>query len=258
MPSAIRLTALLVTLVLTGSTARAADEVVEKQKKTAAANMKLAEVVTWATVETDDLIVCATLPDEKAKTFAAQLQKTYLVARKALQYEEKEQPWTGKLTVYFLTESRQFKMFMRAALGESPRDAEFHMVLKGDAPFLLDQADLSNPAAEPEAFGEAASLVAVAVLTSKAGSGSMVADWARTGFGRAVSLRAEGPNAKRVMAYRTRAKAVVVGTSGRPGAKLSDVWDGGAKDGTVLATSLMDYLAFGPKAADFPKVVNAL
>jgi hypothetical protein len=58
--------------------------------------------------------------------------------------------------------------------------------------------------------------------------------------------------------YRMRVRPAVVGSSARPGAKLIDVWDGGNRDGALLATSLMDYFAFGPKAADFPKVVSAL
>jgi hypothetical protein len=238
--------------------AATADDVVDKQKKQAGANLKQAEIANAVTVETDDLIVCATLPEDRAKTLAAGLQKCYLTARKPLGYEEKEQPWTGKLTYYFVTEPRQFKTFMRAVVGESPRDSEYHFALKGDAPYVLDLAEVSSPAAQPEMFGEAGALVAVAVLNAKTGSGVTLPDWARMGFGRAVSLRAEGPNSPRVTAYRSRAKSAVLGGSGKPPAKLSDVWDGTGRDGPVLATSLMDFLAFGPKAADFPKVVSAL
>src|SRR5215212_8496281 len=92
-------------LLFVGTAARA-DDVTDKQKKLAADNMKQADVAVFATVETDDLILVATLPDEKAKGLAAQLQKTSVLARKVLQYEDKEKPWTGKLTVYFLTESK--------------------------------------------------------------------------------------------------------------------------------------------------------
>ena len=238
--------------------ARAADDVVDKQKQQAAANLKQAEITNAVTVETDDLIVCATLPEEWAKALAAGLQKCYLTARKPLQYEEKERPWTGKLTYYFVTEPRQFKTFMRAVVGESPRDSEYHFALRGDAPYVLDLGDASNPAAQQEAFAEAGARVAVVVLNAKTGSGVVLPDWARAGFGRAVSLRAEGPNSPRVMAHRTRMRSAVLGGAGRPAAKLSDVWDGSSRDGPVLATSLMDFLAFGPKAADFPKVVSAL
>lgn len=254
MSRTVPLAAVLVVLVLTGPPARA-DDTSEKQKKIAAANMKQAEIATWATVETPNLIVVATLSDEKAKALADGLQKCHATARKALQYEDKEQPWPGKLTVYFVTEPKLFKSFMRTVVGESPGDAESHVVLKGDAPFVLDLGEVSSPAAEAEAYTDAGAHVANALLSARTGSGVVLPDWARVGFGRAVSLRSGGANSPRMTAYRTRARAAVVGGAGKPGAKLADVWEGANRD---LATSLMDYFAFGPKAADFPKVVTAL
>jgi hypothetical protein len=234
-----------------------ADETSEKQKKQAVANLKQAEIGAAEFVETDDLLVYTTLPAERAKVLAAQLQKTYLLARKVLQYDAKEQAWTGKLTYYYLTESKHFKSYMRAVVGESPKDLEYHTVLKGDAPFVLHVAEAATPAAQQEAFAEAASLVAVATLDAKTGTGAALPSWARTGFGRSVVLRADGANSPRMTAFRTKAKPLVFGGSGKPPAKLADVWDGGT-DGAVLATSLVDFLAFGPKAADFPKVVSGL
>ena len=254
MPTAVARLAVLAVLVFACSAARA-DEVSEKQKKLAAANLKQAEVQLFATVETDDLILAATLPDEKAKALSAQLQKSYLMARKVLQYDDKEKPWTGKLTVYFITESKLFKNFMRTVIGESPRDTEYFINLKGDAPFVLVLGDVSTPLNEPESYGEAAALVATATFNAKHGSGIGIPDWAKLGFGRAVSLRADNPASKRVTSYKTRAKATVVGSSAKPGARMADVWDGGGRD---LAISFMDFLAFGPKAMDFPKAVNAL
>ncbi len=252
---AVRLAALSMLLFLAASSRAQDAAVIEKQKKEAASSMKQAEVPNPITVETDDLILVTTLSEEKAKGLAEQLQKTYLSARKVLQFEATEKPWTGKLTVYFLTESKYFKNFMRSVIGESPRDTEYVITLKGDAPYVLDQADLSSPQFEPDEFGDACALVAAATFNAKVGTGSGVPDWARMGFGRAMSMRMEAPGSRRVSAYKSRTKAAVLGSSGKPGAVLADVWDSGSRD---VATSFMDFLAFGPKAMDFPKALAAL
>lgn len=245
-------------LGLVGATARA-DETSEKQKKLAVANLKQADVASFEFVETDDLLVYTTLPADKAKTLATQLQKTYLLARKVLQYDTKDQPWTGKLTYYYVTESKHFKTFMRAVVSESPKDLEYHQVLKGDAPFVLDLSEGATAAAQQEGFAEAASLVAIATLDAKTGTGAALPGWARLGFGRAVMLRSDGVNSPRMQAFRSQARAAVLGGgAGKPPAKLADVWDGGTRNSDVLATSLMDFLAFGPKAAMFPQVVSSL
>ncbi|MBY0512388.1 MAG: hypothetical protein K2P78_00565, partial [Gemmataceae bacterium] len=115
-------------LVAAACLAARADDTSEKQKKAALANLKQAEIAAAELAETDDLIVVATLPADKTKALAGSLQKASAVARKAIQYEPKEQPWTGKLTFYFLTESKQFKSYMRMVVGESPKDAESHVV----------------------------------------------------------------------------------------------------------------------------------
>lgn len=245
-------------LVAAACLAARADDTSEKQKKAALANLKQAEIAAAELAETDDLIVVATLPADKTKALAGSLQKASAVARKAIQYEPKEQPWTGKLTFYFLTESKQFKSYMRMVVGESPKDAESHVVLKGEAPFVLSLNELPTPAALPEAIANAESLVAVATLDAKTGTGLALPPWARTGFGRAVANRAEGVNSPRVQAARAKARQLVLGGAGRPPAKLADVWDGTGPDGVAVATSFMDYLAFGPKATAFPAVVTSL
>ena len=91
-----------------------ADEASDKLKKLAAANLAKAEVMKTATVETDHLIVCSTLPEAKTKTLADALQKTHALGRKVLQFEEKDDIWKGKLTVYYLPETKAFKSFIRS------------------------------------------------------------------------------------------------------------------------------------------------
>lgn len=253
-----RILLFLATILLPTSAVRA-DEASEKQKKTAVGNLKQAEVAGYEFVETDDLLVYTSLPAEKAKTLALQLQKVYLLARKVLQYDATEKPWTGKLTYYYFTESKHFKTYMRAVVGESPKDSEQHTVLKGDAPFVLDLSEGTTPAAQQAGFAEAAMFVATATLDAKTGTGAALPPWARLGFGRAVMLRSDGANSPRMQTFRGQARvAVLGGGAGKPPAKLADVWEGGNRNGDVLAASLMDYLAFGPKAAMFPQIVTSL
>src|SRR5262245_64034392 len=73
-----------------------------RQKAAAVANMKKAELGNSAVVETDNFLVVTTLSEEKAKALGALLEKVVPVARKALQYDEKDVPWKGKLAVYVL------------------------------------------------------------------------------------------------------------------------------------------------------------
>lgn len=259
MPEVLPRAVLLLATILLPASAVRADEASEKQKKLAVSNLKLAEVAGYEFVETDDLLIYTTLPAEKAKTLAAQLQKAYILARKVLQYDAAEKPWTGKLTYYYFTESKHFKTYMRAVVGESPRDSEQHTVLKGDAPFVLDLSEGATPAAQQAGFAEAAMFVAMTTLDAKTGTGAALPPWARLGFGRAVMLRADGANTPRMQAFRGQARlAVLRGTAGKPPAKLADVWEGGNRNDDVLATSFMDFLAFGPNAADFPKIVTSL
>jgi hypothetical protein len=240
----------LLAAVLAGSTA--ADEASDAQKQAAAANLKRAEVTDATTVETDHFIVCATIPEAKAKQLGAQLEKVYATARKPLQFEPAESPWKGKLAVYHLTERKDFNLFARAVVGERPTE-DYFINLRRDDPFVADGVGLGEKAAEADRFGQAGALVGSAVLQGKMGA-TGVPEWVRMGFGRAASLRAEGPNSKRLAAYKLQARRAVLG--GRP-VPVSAVWgESATADQGTLATSLMDYLAFGPGGANLVKFLN--
>src|SRR5207248_2140752 len=100
---------LVFTVTLIGALPVAADEASEKLKKTATANMTKAEIAKTATAETDSLIVCSTLTEAKTKALADQLQKVHALGRKVLQFEEKDDIWKGKLTVYDLPDTKAYK-----------------------------------------------------------------------------------------------------------------------------------------------------
>jgi hypothetical protein len=232
-----------------------ADEVSDAQKRAAAANLKKAEIDNAAVVETEHFIVCATIPEAKAKQLGAQLEKVYATARKALRFEPADSPWKGKLTVYHLTDRRDFNLFARAVVGERPT-ADYFVGLRRDDPFVVDGVGLGEKAAEADRFGQTGALVGSAVLQGKMG-GTEVPEWVRMGFGRSASLRAEGPNSKRLAAYKARARrAVLAGAGGRP-VPVGAVWnESGTPDQGTLATCLMDYLAYGPGSAKLLDFLN--
>lgn len=237
--------------VLIGALPVAADEASDKLKKTAAANLAKADVSKFATSETTSLVVCATLSEAKTKALADQLQKVHALGRKVLQFEEKDDIWKGKLTVYYLPESKAYKNFIRTVAQDRPDETHFFS-LRTDPPYVVESADAGDKATEADQFGEAGAHVAAALLLNKGGTGTTFPNWVRGGLGRAIALRAEGTNTKRFGNYKAAARRVVLGGA-RP---ITEVWEGRGKDSEVMATSLMDYMAFGPGQANFMKFVN--
>ena len=238
-----------VALLLGFALAVAADEVSDKQKEVARANLKKGDVRKAAVVETDHFIVCATIPEARAKALGAALEKVYPVARKALQMEEGESPWKGKLTVYYLTDRKEFNLFTAAVAGERTRESSY-FALKGDEPYLVDGPELGEKATEAELFFEAGVLVASAVLQGHYRTAEFP-EWVKTGFARAAALRAGGTTSPRYTAYKTKARRAVLGTAGKPPPALASLWNGNSPDDReTVATSLMDYVVFGPGAKD--------
>lgn len=222
----------------------AADEASDKLKKVAAANLAKADVTKYATVETDELIVCAALSEVKTKALADLLQKSHALARKALQVEEKDNTWRGKLTVYYLPETKAYKNFVRTIAQTRP-DEGYFFSLQGDAPFVAESGEVGDKPTEADQFAEAAAHVAAALLVKK-GGGASPPTWVSGGFGRAVALRAEGMNTKRYAAHKAAARRAALGGAGRPPLPAADAWEGRGKDAEVVATSLMEYVSFGP------------
>lgn len=219
-----------------------------RQKAAATANMKKADFVRASVVEGKHFIVATTLPEEKAKALAAQLDRVVPVARKALQYEEKEEAWKGKLALYYLPDGADFKSFVRSVVVEQP--AGVHYQLRSDEPFIADPVEVPAKATEADQFANAAALVAGAYLRAK-GAGAAVPDWLAGGFGRVTVMRAEGPNSRRYQAQKGAARALA-----RAGAKPSELWaETRPASGEVLANSFAEYLAYGPGTANFARLI---
>lgn len=253
--TAARLSALLAAALL--AAAGRADDASDKQKKAAEANLTKAEVLKGFVVETDHLILASAAAEARVKVVAASLEKTYAFARKGLRFDEKDEPWAGKLTVYHFPERREYALFMRAVAGTRPDDPT-HLSTRGDHPYAASGAEVGPKATDADVAAGLAPLLGSALLTARAGPAAKVPEWVRGGYGRAAALRAEGASGKRFQAYKAAARTAVLGGGNKYPAQAADAWEADRPDADLIATSLMDYLAFGPKSADFPKFLAAL
>ena len=235
-----------------------ADDVSDKQKKFAIDSLKKADISKGNVVECDTVIVAGVLPEARLKAFGDALTKTSKTARKALQFDDKDEPWKGKLTVVYLPERTHFTGYMRLVVGQRA-EGNYHINIRTDEPTIVSGADLDAKATDADVLGELGPVVAGAWLQAKVGGGASIPSWVRLGLGRAIAFRAEGTGSKRFTAYKTRARAAALGGgAGKPAAPIADVWGSDRADGVDLATSLMDYMAFGPGQANFGKFLSAL
>jgi hypothetical protein len=245
----------VVVLALTAPAQEKKDEKadVSKQKDAVAANLKKADLPAAHVTETEHFLIATTISKDKAKALVATLEKVVSKARAGAQFEEKEEPWKGKLAVYYLPEGRDFKSFIRNVAMEQPGGV--HYELRSDNPMIVDPVELPGKPTESDQHFNTAALVAGAYLRAKAGT-AKVPEWLADGFGRVTAMRAEGAGSKRYPAYRRAAVAAVRGTAGKPAA-LGDLW---AEDRTTnvdtLANSFADYLAYGPGKENFPKLIT--
>ena len=234
-----------------------ADEISDKQKKVAIENLKRADISKGNVAESETVIVAGLLPETRLKTIGDSLTKINKVSRKALQFDEKDEPWKGKLTVVYLPERTNFAQYMRLVVGQRP-DGNWHIGIRSDEPTIVSGAEQDAKATDADIIAELGPLVAGAMLQSKVGLTTNIPGWVRIGLGRAVSFRADGVSGKRFTTFKSQARAAVIGGAGKPGAPIADIWTSDRPDGGLLATSLMDYLAFGPGSANFSKFLSGL
>ncbi len=234
------------------------DDETKKQKAAGEGYLKSAKL-TAAFVETNDLLVYGTIPEDKAKPLAAAMQKSYAAAVKVLKVESSDKLWPGKLSAFVFADTRQYKSFSLLALKRSPERLETNTSdLKADVPYVLDGIVLGEKPTDMEVLVEASALVAAAVLVKHTGSGGdKLPEWMQLGFGHAAFLRSEG-NSARLTAHKAKVKALYAKTQGKA-FKVATVTGGQANaDSELLGTSLAEYMAFGPGAAKFPMVLTGL
>ncbi len=228
-----------------------------KAREAALENLKKCKIAKPTIVETDNFLVAGSLSEDKAKALANTLEKTNALARKTLKYEDKESPWKGKLTVYFLPDSDEFKTFMRRVLQTAPEGA--YIDIRAEPAHIVDPAELPGKPTDVDLYAATAARVAGEVLKGKGTATQVIPTWLRDGFGRVTVARAEGTTSKRYTAMKSAARLAVLGPKGGKPPALADVWaDSKAPTTEALANSFSEFLAYGPKAADFIKFVEAL
>jgi hypothetical protein len=235
---------------------------VEKQKTAAESALKSAGVPKPGQAETADLLVYSTLTEPKTKAVADAAQRTFTFTKKALNFDDKETFWPGKLTVYVLPDWKSYTDLLRPLAQRKPEKGEVAVTdVRVGTPYVAVGAELGEKLSDADLQQAAGTWVAAVLLNKKAGMSNTtdrLPEWLQLGFGRAAHLRAEN-NTTKLTAYRTKAKSLAAGSKTRLPARLSDTWAGSKeKDYDVLATSVADYLAFGPYAEKFPTVLTSL
>lgn len=230
-----------------------------KAKAAAVENFKKAKIDKPTIVETDNFIVAGSLSEEKAKKLADVLEKTLPVARKAAKFDEKDVAWKGKLTVYYLPDGDEFKTFMRKAIVSDPKEGTF-VDFRSEPAFLVDPADpadLPGKPTEADMYANTAARVAGEMLRSKGTGTQVVPEWLRDGFGRVTVMKATG--SPKYAAYKAAARTAVLAPKGGKPPMIGDVGSG-EKSATAqaLSNSLAEFLAYGPRAADFGKFLDGL
>ena len=228
------------------------DEALEAQRKLVGENWGKVGAGPSATHETEHFIVAAPRAMEKRlKDIGTLLEKSFATAHKLL-FAPKELTWAGKLTVYLFAQPEHLDAFIRRVEKRRLRGAE-----KGS--FSAEEARAHVAAAPPREMGDppvevqAAQQVASTLLMRKAGVRTVVPGWLVYGFGRATYYRTM-PFNPAVARERRAARGYAVKNK----RNAQDVW-GGTLEGeeyNVLATSLADFLAYGPGSSKFVAVVE--
>ena len=251
------LLAFLTAIAIGSQTSVAQDKDKAAKAKTAAVeNLKNAKIDKATVVETDNFIVAGSLSEERAKALAAVLDKMLPVARKAAKFDEKEAAWKGKLTVYFLPDGEEFKTFMRKGIGADPKEGTY-VDLRSEPALLVDPAELPGKPTDADLYASTAARIAGEMLRAKGTGTQVVPEWLRDGFGRVVVMKATG--SPKYAAYKTAARNAILAPKSGKQPTIADVGSGEkSATGEALANSLAEFLAYGPKSAEFGKFLDGL
>jgi hypothetical protein len=212
-------------------------KVVADQKAAALNNWKRvldkAEPPQW---ETRRFLLLGEVEGRKLKEVGDTLEKAYDLAAKVLDLG-KDEPWPGKLTVYFALDRRRFAALVRHIEKRRPDlDERSSAAVKSDTPSVI-----ASPGTEPHELSaelEAAAQVGATLVRAK--GGEPVPAWVVEGFGRATAFRVGSP--EQLAAEHRRAATAVV-TRKR---EAKSAWSGTVKveDAAVVRASLIEYLAY--------------
>jgi hypothetical protein len=227
------------------------DELVGRQKEAARATWRrLFGEESPADRETDHFLVvgASSLTESRLRDLAAGYEGRYRLARRALGVEAGEMLWPGKLAVFLLPGRPQFNTFMRTIAQKRPGADDVGVFsLKGQNPFVA--ACPPQGKYDPPLETQAGEQIVAAILSQR--GGDRVPGWLTAGFARATGWHAVPASAT---PDRAQVKRLIRGKT------AAAVWDNqlSAEEAVVLRASLVEFLAYGPGAATFPKLVEAL
>jgi hypothetical protein len=229
----------------------------EKARAAATENLTKIKIDNPTIEESENFVVAGAISKDRAQALAKVLEKTLPVARKAAKLDDKDTAWKGKLIVYYLPDGDHFKTFMRKVLQIAPEG--FHSAVRSEPAFVVDPADdIPGKPADADLFAVTAARVAGEVFVAKGGT-AVIPVWLRDGFGRVVQMRAEGTTGRRYTAYKAAARGAVLNPKGGKAPSIGDAAsDVRSATGEALANSVAEFLAYGPKAADFGKFIDGL
>ena len=224
---------------------------VKEQKETALANWKQLFGDEQPVVdETAHLLLVgpSAVSAKQLRDLGAALEARYQLACKALKIEPTEELWKSKLAVYLIPDRRQFSAFMRTVAKRRPSaDDSGVFSVAGSHPYVA--ACPPGTKYDPPMEAQAGEQLVSALIAKQGKDG--VPDWLVAGFARATAWHA-APGA--YYQERNHLKRLIRGHT------VQDIWTSGklsAEEAPLLRASLADFLAYGPGAASFPKLVEA-
>jgi hypothetical protein len=194
-------------------------------------------------IETPHLVIASTLEAGPLRTLSTRCEKVIEIVQKTLKLNDGQPPLDGKLLVCYLPERRSFRTYVLEILKEQPERAQYVMrvdqrqlVTTGRAPGIVTEADRNQLVTAQ---------VAIMLLRSKYPQPQYF-QWMITGLGQACALRSEGLQSPRYRAYRKQAQAL----ARNPAISPQSLWRNRevSEQMELLATSFMEFLAFGPFA----------
>jgi hypothetical protein len=227
----------------------------DMQKKSAQEAMKAAKVADATVVESPSLILASGLPEAKAKLLVANMEKVYVLARKALRYEAapKDEP---KMVIYAFGDVDVFRGYVRSVLKRSPDKDEFiAMDLKGDVPVIAVSAKRGETTPN---YDQMVGKAITELLLSKRTLNAQIEGWMQEGFQKAVLSRID----PRVGA----AEKAKIRTLVRPLAKGAPItvtiaekaWGEPNADRDAVAMSIMEFLTFGSGGSKLGDVLQGM
>jgi hypothetical protein len=226
------------------------DEEVVKQKAKALEILKKCDVAKPALIETQDLIVCGPLPEDKLKTMGATVQKQYAAALKSLKFEASDPPFKGKLIIYFFPERKPYSFFVSEVIGERlEKHDRSHADGRGEPAYVAVSVPPAEKATDLEA--EAGLQSAVALFQAKAGPARLPAGMT-AGFARAMIMR-QNPTA----AAKDRGTIRQVLAKYKAGDVWSPPENVDVREKQLITASFTEYLVFGPESAKLGKFLAA-